>query len=125
VPVLVGAAAFDGPRDQGVCFVLDLTERKRAEEALRESEAKFSDYAATASDWLWEIGPDYKYTLLTDNAFRSDPAGSKSARCVGTTLSTLRPNRKSGSLFGQLSIHASRSVTSYIAPWTATDLQCT
>jgi PAS domain S-box-containing protein len=74
VPVLVGAAAFDGPREQGVCFVLDLTERKRAEEALRESEAKFSDYAATASDWLWEIGPDYKFTLLTENAFRSDPA---------------------------------------------------
>jgi PAS domain S-box-containing protein len=81
VPVLVGAAAFDGPRDQGVCFVLDLTERKRAEEALRESEAKFSDYAATASDWLWEIGPDYRYTLLTDNAFRSDPADRIGTLC--------------------------------------------
>src|SRR6202040_3046393 len=22
----------------------------------------------------WEIGPDYKFTLLTENAFRSDPA---------------------------------------------------
>jgi PAS domain S-box-containing protein len=52
----------------------DVTERKRAEEALRESEAKFSDYAATASDWLWEIGRDYKFTLLTENAFHSDPA---------------------------------------------------
>ena len=51
----------------------DVTERKRAEEALRESEAKFSDYAATASDWLWEIGPDCKFTLLTENAFHSDP----------------------------------------------------
>src|SRR5260221_5817842 len=53
---------------------VDVTERKRTEEALRESEAKFSDYAATASDWFWEIGPDYKFTLLTENAFRSDPA---------------------------------------------------
>src|SRR5258708_16857253 len=51
---------------------VDVTERKRTEEALRESEAKFSDYAATASDWLWEIGPDYKFTLLTENAFRSN-----------------------------------------------------
>ena len=74
VPVLIGGATFDEGGSQGVAFVLDLTGRKRAEEALRESEAKFSDYAATASDWLWEIGPDYKFTLLTDNAFHSDPA---------------------------------------------------
>jgi len=38
VPVLVGYAAFDEKRDQNVAFVLDLTKRKRAEEALRESE---------------------------------------------------------------------------------------
>ena len=49
----------------------DITERKRAEQALRESEAKFRDYAETASDWFWEIGPDYKFTLLTENAFGS------------------------------------------------------
>jgi PAS domain S-box-containing protein len=52
----------------------DVTERKRAEEALRESEAKFRDYAETASDWFWEIGSDYKYTLLTENAFGSSAA---------------------------------------------------
>jgi PAS domain S-box-containing protein len=51
----------------------DVTERKRAEHALRESEAKFRDYAETASDWFWEIGPDYKFTLLTENAFGSRP----------------------------------------------------
>jgi PAS domain S-box-containing protein len=74
VPVLVGGAFFERNADEGVVFVIDMSDRKRAEEALRESEAKFSDYAATASDWLWEIGPDYKFTLLTDNAFHSDPA---------------------------------------------------
>jgi PAS domain S-box-containing protein len=41
VPVLVGPAAFDGARDQGVAFVLDLTERKRAEVELRESEQNY------------------------------------------------------------------------------------
>jgi PAS domain S-box-containing protein len=54
-------------------------ERKRGEEALRESEGKFRDYAETASDWFWEIGPDYKFTLLTENAF-----GSNAANRIGT-----------------------------------------
>jgi len=58
---------------------LDIEELKRAEEGLRESEAKFRDYAETTSDWFWEIGPDYKFTLLTENAF-----GSHSADRIGT-----------------------------------------
>jgi PAS domain S-box-containing protein len=81
VPVLIGGATFEEGGNRGVAFVLDLTERKRAEEALRESEAKFRDYAETASDWLWEIGPDYKFTLLTENAFGSDPAPRIGTAC--------------------------------------------
>ncbi len=49
--------------------------------ALRESEAKFRDYAETASDWFWEIGPDHKFTLLTENAFGSDPADRIGRSC--------------------------------------------
>jgi PAS domain S-box-containing protein len=41
VPVLIGSAAFDEQRDQGVAFVLDLTERKRAEAEARESEQRY------------------------------------------------------------------------------------
>jgi PAS domain S-box-containing protein len=43
VPVLVGAATFGGRRDQGMAFVVDLTERKRAEEEIRESERRYSE----------------------------------------------------------------------------------
>jgi PAS domain S-box-containing protein len=44
VPALVGAAAFEG-RDEGVSFVLDLTERKRAQEALQKAQAELAHVA--------------------------------------------------------------------------------
>src|SRR5713101_355271 len=43
VPVLIGAATFEEDGNQGVSFVLDLTERKRAEQALRRSEAYLAE----------------------------------------------------------------------------------
>jgi PAS domain S-box-containing protein len=59
--------------------MIDIDDQRKAEEALREGEGKFRDYAETASDWFWEIGPDYKFTLLTENAF-----GSRAADRIGT-----------------------------------------
>jgi PAS domain S-box-containing protein len=41
VPVLIGAAAFEGEPNQGVAYILDLTNLKRAEEAARESERRY------------------------------------------------------------------------------------
>jgi PAS domain S-box-containing protein len=67
VPVLVGGAFFERKRDEGVVFVIDMTERKRAEEALRDSEQRFRDYAETASDWLWETGPDHRVTRISEH----------------------------------------------------------
>jgi PAS domain S-box-containing protein len=43
VPVLVGVALLEGKQDEGVAFVLDLTERRRAEESLRESERRYNE----------------------------------------------------------------------------------
>jgi PAS domain S-box-containing protein len=71
--------ASDGTLLLWVGATLDIEGLKRAEEGLRESEAKFRDYAESASDWFWEIGPDYKFTLLTGNAF-----GSGAADRIGT-----------------------------------------
>jgi PAS domain S-box-containing protein len=41
VPVLLGAAIFEDNPDEGVCFLLDITERRRTDQALRESEEHF------------------------------------------------------------------------------------
>ena len=49
VPVLVGAATFEGRRDEGVAFVLDLTERKRAEEALHQAQAELAHVTRVAT----------------------------------------------------------------------------
>jgi PAS domain S-box-containing protein len=43
VPVLVGAAVFEGQRAEGVAFIVDLTDRKRAERMARESERQFHE----------------------------------------------------------------------------------
>jgi PAS domain S-box-containing protein len=44
----------------------DIEDRKLTEVALRESEQRFHDYAETASDWLWETGPDHRINRLSD-----------------------------------------------------------
>jgi PAS domain S-box-containing protein len=43
VPVLVARALFEWKPDEGVSFVIDMTDRKRAEEKLRASEQRFLD----------------------------------------------------------------------------------
>jgi PAS domain S-box-containing protein len=45
----------------------DIEDRKRTEVALRESEQRFRDYAETASDWLWETGPDHRITQFSEH----------------------------------------------------------
>ena len=71
VPVLIGGALFEEGGDQGVAFVLDLTERKRAEQALMRSEA----YLAQAQklthtgSWVWDPRTE-KVLYCSEEMFR-------------------------------------------------------
>jgi PAS domain S-box-containing protein len=58
VPVLIGAASFDASVNRGVAFVLDLTERKRAEEAARRSERELRDVIETIPAMAWSALAD-------------------------------------------------------------------
>ena len=42
MPVLVGAATFERKPDEGVAFVIDMTERKRAEERCARARSAFA-----------------------------------------------------------------------------------
>jgi len=44
----------------------DISEHKQAEIALLESESRFRDFATSSVDWFWELGPDLRFTYLSD-----------------------------------------------------------
>ncbi|RXG90695.1 PAS domain S-box protein [Bradyrhizobium zhanjiangense] len=82
--VVVGS---DGNVSELIGTHMDVTEQHAARErlentlaALRESEQRFRDYAETASDWLWETGPDHQVTHLSEH---TSTAGILAKRLMG------------------------------------------
>ncbi len=46
-------------------LLTDITERKRAEEALRESEGRFKQIAENSMEWIWEVNAEGEYTYAS------------------------------------------------------------
>ena len=61
------SAVRENGRPALLAIIRDVTERRRTEQALRESEQRLRDYAELASDWFWTMGPDLRFTWFSDN----------------------------------------------------------
>jgi PAS domain-containing protein len=64
VPVLVASAGIGNPVRETVAFVLDLTERKRAEAEVRESEERFRTLVQFSFDVYWETDAQHRFIRL-------------------------------------------------------------
>ncbi len=61
----------------------DITRLKRAEDALRESEARFRDLATSASDWFWEMDENLRFAYFSD--LFSEITGVAEGQLLGKT----------------------------------------
>ena len=87
VPVLIGAAAFDEKGDRGVAFVLDLTERKRAEAALRESEGQWK--AVFENNPVMYFMVDEAGTIINVNPFGAEQLGYRIDELIGRPVNNV------------------------------------
>jgi PAS domain S-box-containing protein len=71
VPVLVGGALFEKSGNEGVIFALDLTERKRAEDTLRRSEAWLAQAQKLSRTGTWVMnGTTRRFLYWSDESYR-------------------------------------------------------
>jgi len=67
--------------------IIDITAQVRARMALESSEKRFRDIADIASDWIWEMDADLRYTYFSDRLYEVLGVSVKNA--IGKTRAEL------------------------------------
>jgi PAS domain S-box-containing protein len=70
VSVFIGGALFQEGGTEGVAFVLDLSEQKRAQEALRSSEAYLAEAQTLSQTGSWAWSPDQDIRYWSEECYR-------------------------------------------------------
>lgn len=84
-PADISARFFDWQgRSVHIAAIRDISERKRAEEVLQESEAKYRLLAENTLDAIWQIGLDMRFTYVNPASYPS--LGYTPEEFVGTSL---------------------------------------
>ncbi len=73
----------DGKVTNAVITYKEVSERKKAEEALKKSEEKFRALVETSSDIIWEVNQDGKFTYISPNV--KDIWGYEKKEVIGKT----------------------------------------
>jgi len=89
VPVLLGGALFERSGNEGVAFVLDLTEQKRQESARLYSDERYRVVVETASDAVVSI--DDRGLIVFANPAAATIFGYKPTALLGKPLTLLMP----------------------------------
>ena len=74
-----GLTAPDGRR-LVVLLLLDVTQRRATEEALRHSEARFRSLADLSADWYWEQDKELRFTFISSEADSKSGWGASASR---------------------------------------------
>ncbi len=75
----------DGVFKGYVGWTKDISEQEDAEKKLRESEARYRDFAESAGDWIWEVDAELRYTYISDRA--TEVTGADHSKFIGATMS--------------------------------------
>jgi PAS domain S-box-containing protein len=76
-------AGQSGKAVRMLAAMMDITERKRAEQALHDSEARFRSLTALSSDWYWEQDAEFRFTMVSGGI--EDNIGVPAAQFIGRT----------------------------------------